>query len=423
MASCLKEPDSETEMARSEASKNCPGLYSYLPNWVSRWQRYHVENVLHINYEKNSSELSDVLEKIPKINNLSSQQKKYIEILKNTNFGPNIGLKRTAYANSQTIKLLDEALEELEASIPIIKSSLTSANGSLIYVRMREYITALVGFVNTIYQISKTCAEHAEKEMTPFISEETYSGVVSAFAAMCGLRVENGTADNQAVWDNLRGIGKLVISKPDFRFHCTGENFKDLHSKSLTVIEVKYKGQYTEEENRKRKQQEDSEKRAKRRRYNVSNSSSSSSTPTESVEHRCYSEALKQNPLQTENNIRPLIELDVGKHTLGQHAGELLLDLHNYMEQHSDVKNEKPSTLTMPGMIIDKTMVYMTLLEMSYQHYEKLAGAEQLTSEDRAIIYYSAPHSIFDKEDSFILFNTMVYLNNIQSIMKWDKST
>ncbi|XP_052067687.1 uncharacterized protein LOC127706981 [Mytilus californianus] len=421
MASCLlKEPDSETEMARREASKKCPGLYSYLPK-VSRWERYHVENVLHIYYEENSSELSDVLEKIPKINNLSSQQKRYIEILKNTNFGPNIGLKRTVYENSKTIKLLDEALKELKASIPIINSSLTSENGSLIYIRMRDYITVLRWFVNTSYQTSKTCAESLFK--TPFISEETYSRIVSAFAAMCGLRVENGTADNQAVWDNLRGIGKLVISKPDFRFHCTGEDFSDVDSNLLTVIKVKNKGQYTEQEKRKRKQQEDSEKRGKRRRYNVSYSSSTSSTPTESVEHRCYSEALKQNPLQTEKNIRPWIELDVGKHTLGQHAGELLLDLHNYMKRHSDVKNEKPSTLTMPGMIIDKTMVYMTLLEMSYQHYEKLAGAEQLTSEDRATIYYSAPHSIFDKEDSFVLFNTMVYLNNIQSIMKWDKST
>ncbi|CAC5426267.1 unnamed protein product [Mytilus coruscus] len=296
MASCLKEPDSETETARREASKNCPGLYSYLPNWVSRWQRYHVENVLHINYEKNSSELSDVLEKIPKINNLTSQQK-YIEILKNTNFGPNIGFKRTACAISKTTKLLDKALEELEANILIIKSSLTSANGSLIYIRMREFITALVGFVNTSYQISKTCAEHAEKEMIPFISEkhtpELYQHLQPCVdfelkelrvnfdynqeheqykeyninACYCSVFALNGTADNQAVWDNLRGIGELVISKPDFRFYCTGENFKDIHSKLLTVIEV-----------------------------------------------------------------------------------------------------------------------YMTLLEMSYQHYEKLAGAEQLTSEDRATI-------------------------------------
>ncbi|XP_052075666.1 uncharacterized protein LOC127713089 [Mytilus californianus] len=422
---CLKEPDSETEIARREVSKNYLGLYSHLPNCVSHWERYHVENFLHIYYEKNSSKLSDVLEKIPKINNLSSQQKKYIEILKNTNFGPNIGLKRTAYAHSKTTELLDEAVKELKASIPIINSSLTSENGSLIYTRMKDYITVLRWFVNTSHQKSKTYTVYAKSLFkTPFISEETYTRIVSAFAAMCGLRIENGTADNPAVWDNLRGIGKLVISKPDFRFHCTGEDFSDVHSNLFTVIKVKNKGQYAEEEKLKRKQQEDSEKRAKRRRYTVSSSSSSTPTsPTESDEHRCYSEALKQNPLQTEKSFKPRIEIDVGMHTLGQHAGELLLDLHNYMERHSDVKNEKPSTLTMPGMIIDKTMVYITLLEMSYQHYEKLARAEQLTSEDRATIYYSAPHSIFDKEDSFILFNTMVYLNNIKSIMKWDKST
>ena len=61
--------------------------------------------------------------------------------------------------------------------------------------------------------------------------------------------------------------------------------------------------------------------------------------------------------------------------------------------------------------------VYLTLLEISYQHYEKLAGANLLTSEDRATIYYSAPYNIFDKKDSITLINTFVRLNNMESIL------
>lgn len=96
------------------------------------------------------------------------------------------------------------------------------------------------------------------------------------------------------------------------------------------------------------------EKRAKRIYDTVSPSSTSSSSSIESDEHLYKSE--KGFPL-TQRSVRPLIELHVGTDTLGQHAGDLLLDLHTYMEQNSDVTSERPSVLIMPGIIFDKTMV------------------------------------------------------------------
>lgn len=67
-------------------------------------------------------------------------------------------------------------------------------------------------------------------------------------------------------------------------------------------------------------------------------------------------------------------------------------------------------------LFILSLQVYLTLLQMSYEHYKKISGPEQLTSEDRATIYYSAPYNIFDKEDSFTLIDTFVNLNNIQQL-------
>ena len=85
-------------------------------------------------------------------------------------------------------------------------------------------------------------------------------------------------------------------------------------------------------------------------------SSSSSSTSFGSGEHTWHLKDLGKSLPQTGISSKPKIEGDVGKHTLGQHAGELLLDLHTYMKQHHRCE-KKPSILTMPGMIVDKTMV------------------------------------------------------------------
>lgn len=60
---------------------------------------------------------------------------------------------------------------------------------------------------------------------------------------------------------------------------------------------------------------------------------------------------------QTKESYRyiPWIEPDAARETLGQHAGNLLLDLHTYMEHYTG--EQKPSILTMPGLIVDKNMI------------------------------------------------------------------
>lgn len=116
-ATCLKSDsmDSEPQRVRRGASKKCPGLHSLLPNWVSHWKRSHIERILHIYYEDISSEIPEVLEKIPKIKQLNSRQAEHLEILNNTNFGPDFNLREVYYNNRKTKKLLREALVEVKS--------------------------------------------------------------------------------------------------------------------------------------------------------------------------------------------------------------------------------------------------------------------------------------------------------------------
>ena len=78
----------------------------------------------------------------------------------------------------------------------------------------------------------------------------------------------------------------------------------------------------------------------------ISSASSSSSS---------VSTSYKSGSVTTRKDI-PQIEEDLSERVLGQHAGELLLDLDRYRvpnEKLADLSNK----LTMPGMILDETKV------------------------------------------------------------------
>ena len=57
--------------------------------------------------------------------------------------------------------------------------------------------------------------------------------------------------------------------------------------------------------------------------------------------------------------------------------------------------------------------VYLTLLEISNEHLEKLGCDEELTCEDRATIYYSLPYDMFYEGTIPSLVETFVKLNNM----------
>ena len=123
---------------------------------------------------------------------------------------------------------------------------------------------------------------------------------------------------------------------------------KTIHLKvdlvKFNTFQVNKRGRYTEAEKNKRKRGDDSNRRAKKRKQcTVSYSSSSSSSSS----HDCN--------VIFPTTESPSIEYDVGEHTLGQHAGDLLLDLHTHLQRHKS--EQKPSILYMPGMIVDKSLV------------------------------------------------------------------
>lgn len=275
-------------------------------------------------------------------------------------------------------------------------------NKAFLYTWICQYIAQLEKLIDR--KINKRHHTRDRTFQPALVCENSYTKVVSAFATMCGLDVEEGDKGNRSVWKQLRGMNKTVVAEPNLRFYCTGEDFSAKNS-LLTVTEVKNKGWHSEEYKLKRKYGEDSSKEGKRRRHEVSYSSSSSSS-TSSLSDQSFS-----------TSESPSIEYDVCEHTLGQHAGELLLDLHTYMEQYKGERT--PSVLFMPGMIVDKTMVYFTILEISYQHYLKLAGADDLPNEERATIYYSHPKDLLDEHTIPILIDTFVRLNDMESIIEF----
>ncbi|CAC5371673.1 unnamed protein product [Mytilus coruscus] len=110
-----------------------------------------------------------------------------------------------------------------------------------------------------------------------------------------------------------------------------------------------------------------------------------------------------------ESSRRPRIEEFLSRRVLGQHAGELLLDLHAF------VNPTEMTTLSVPGMIVNKTEVILTLLEISCDHLQKLESGTDILLDQRGTIYYSKPFDIImDCEDRSVLIDSLMRLNNIE---------
>ncbi|CAC5384860.1 unnamed protein product [Mytilus coruscus] len=110
----------------------------------------------------------------------------------------------------------------------------------------------------------------------------------------------------------------------------------------------------------------------------------------------------------TGSSRRPRIEEFLSRRVLDQHAGELLLDLHTF------VNPTEMTILTFPGMIVNKTEVILTLLELSCDHLQKLESDTDILLDQRRTIYYSKPFDIMDCEDRSFLIDSLTRLNNIE---------
>lgn len=97
----------------------------------------------------------------------------------------------------------------------------------------------------------------------------------------------------------------------------------------------------------------------KKKRFKSSESSTEESLEEfESSSSSGISSLSSEHVMETSKEQLPEILTDLNKRVLGQHAGELLLDLHEYgFDDHTP-------KLTLPGMIVDGTKVYCNLVKI-----------------------------------------------------------
>ncbi|VDI00876.1 Hypothetical predicted protein [Mytilus galloprovincialis] len=217
------------------------------------------------------------------------------------------------------------------------------------------------------------------------------NSLINFFGRKCG-KVQ------EATWHNLANC--TVISDPDLRFFKSGLEQKKTDN-MVTVLEASRNSRHSRSRNQQVKNTIKVRKLRKRSRelspeiYFPDESSSSSSGSCS---------WLTDGEQEAD---RPLIERIANTRVLGQHGGELLLDLKRYQESTTE------SQLTMLGMIIDKTKVIFTVLVMSRTHLDKLKNNQLLLNDDRAVIYYSKPLDILSEESRSVLIENFVRLNNV----------
>ncbi|CAC5366770.1 unnamed protein product [Mytilus coruscus] len=171
---------------------------------------------------------------------------------------------------------------------------------------------------------------------------------------------------NQSVWENLDGI-ENVASQPDLRLYKCGFNNK--YTGEMITVKPREEDFESNEPPR---------KKYKRRGRN-------------------YAGSEADTYMSAENS--DVIELDLQDSVLGQHAGQLLLDLNReYINKEANYY-EDDRKINMPGMIVNGTYVYITVLDMTWKHYQKLRTNKTLDENDRATIYYTHAGKVSESFD------------------------
>ncbi|VDI15700.1 Hypothetical predicted protein [Mytilus galloprovincialis] len=367
-----------------------------LPDSVSEWKLKH-SNKLNIYYQKKYlSTPVDVILKTGNVKELSYLQKKYIKVLQSY-----LHFDAVHKRNADKVpihRFYDDYMKpELEKILRTVLAK--PPDGDKIHEESKEN--------TSIVERVKFCVEDFIYELLIFlrrtlhphsnVTEGMYSSLFRSFAAMCHLRPRNGD-EYPSCFKGLMGAD--VSSKPNYRL-CTRHMSNVEDKDPYTVVSVvKLEKSDMDDENelfRKRHKQscnrcssssEDEPLRKKTKRSVKMESSSSMSSEDES------------------RSLKSALELDLGSAVLGQHAGELLLD----------IPKMQYTTIKIPGMIVKDTKVYFTLLDMSGDHYYKLCKRMTLDKDrDVATIYYSKPLDILIEEERNILVESFMRLNNIDT--------
>ncbi|XP_076114756.1 uncharacterized protein LOC143082786 isoform X2 [Mytilus galloprovincialis] len=207
----------------------------------------------------------------------------------------------------------------------------------------------------------------------------------------------NISTTEQTTWTNLRGM--TVRSDADLHLFKLG--LRQERTDTCVSI-VKVKNIKTTKRNQERPQQ----RRKRMRGSTLDISESSSDTSDSSTDSEGYN--IRRPVYSTEDKHAPPLILDItNERAIGQHGGELLLNLNKF---YGDSETD---TLKLFGMIVIETSVIFTLLEMSKKHLEKLRNNEELDNQDEATIYYSPPYDILCEESRNILIENFMRLNNV----------
>ncbi|VDH93270.1 Hypothetical predicted protein [Mytilus galloprovincialis] len=340
---------------------------------VSKWTISHVEKYLNIYYHDDylPSPL-DVLRNIESLSEeLTKEETSYIQKVK-TYVTFNVENYDKILFNSDSLKEnVNQTLKEMK----------TETN---INVRKR-----IVKFTKAFKKLVQDI-ESTRKLKTDY--EGNYTKFVAAFAELCCLEVDFSLSESdETVWENLIGIPK-VISKPVIRFlkDGIGDSYDDddYECDGMVVPVVQVKNNY-----------DLTHAPSWRKRRKISGNPLSSSSNQRNSEFNKHKDKIRE---------RTHLEVRLNSMVLGQHAGELLLDLRRHCKD-----DDKPK-LTMPGMIVDGTKIFFTVLEISSTHYKKLKENVELEEEDKAIIYYSTPLDILLRNDRNDLIDNFIRLNNIK---------
>ncbi|XP_063398665.1 uncharacterized protein LOC134683346 [Mytilus trossulus] len=362
---------------KRKASLECPGsLKVDLPDWVSNWKRHNLES-LNIYYAKDFSlDPLEVLKRMKTVTDLDEEQLSYIHSVRDfLKFDASV--LKLKFQRS----VVQSTIARLYSKLTKEPNMITTMKEAFVTQKVKRFITAFDRLLSEVYEHHRQLKSY----------EGVYSRFVCGFADLCCLEPIICSKAEQTVWKNLRG--KTIKSEPDFRFFKLGLQQQRTDT-CVSIVEVKNNAKSCPQ-------------KRKRMRSSTSGTSESSSdtaySSTHSDGHRRKSPRLRA----AEKIEPPLIQDITTKRVLGQHGGELLLDLNRY---YGDLKID---ILTIPGMIVDETTVIFTLLEMSRKHLEKLKNNQELEEQDDATIYYSPPYDILCEESRGILIENFMRLNNI----------
>ncbi|XP_052066014.1 uncharacterized protein LOC127705695 isoform X4 [Mytilus californianus] len=334
----------------------------------SEWgKRLYLENKFHIYYQDNwILNPSDLLEKIHSIDVLNEEQTEYTLKVKSH-------LEQISPDTASLCRLPFER-EIFDEAINHMHSLLDPENEAEISFRLR---------VGNFIEALRDLADDVEKYN---LNDGSFTKMLISFAEMCCLRtcLTLGKGD-EVVWENVLGSMK-VMSIPAIRLKKCGIQClrEDLESPLVvSVVEVK----------------KDS---------TLSNMDSmTDEIESASVDSDSFTNFQIFENFQSEKSTR--IEEYFNSRLLGQHAGELLLNLYELTK-----KCDKLTKFTIPGMIVNKTEVMLTLLEMSQEHFDRLKNEQVIEESDRAVIYYSRPFDIIYPNDRNTLIDCFMRLNNIE---------